>query len=60
MDKEGLKKLICNYIDLANQNDISIYSKDYMYTAVSQYGGTIYKPSGRKEVSINIIIDMNE
>lgn len=57
MDKEGLKKLICNYIDLANEKDISIYSKDYMYTAVSQYGGIIYKPSGRKEISINIIVD---
>lgn len=60
MDKEALKNLICDSIDLANEKDISFYSKEYMYSAVSEYGGVIYKPSGRKEISINIIIDKNK
>lgn len=60
MDKENLKKLICDSIDLANEEDISYNTKEYMYTAISEYGGVIYKPSGRKEISINIIIDKHE
>lgn len=60
LDKEELKKIICNSIDLANENDISYYSKDHIYTSITQYGGFIYKPSGKKEISINIIIDRND
>lgn len=56
MDKEKLKELICNYIDEANETDIEYDIKDYMYTSISEYGSTIYKPSGRKELSLKINI----
>lgn len=57
IEKEKLKKLICDSIDIANKDDITYNIKDYMYTAIGEYGGVIYKPSGRKELSIKIIID---
>ena len=57
IEKEKLKKLICDYIDIANKNDITYNIKDHMYTAISEYGGVIYKSSGRKELYIKIIID---
>lgn len=57
MEKGNLKKLICDSIDLANEEDITYNIKDYMFTAIGEYGGVIYKPSGRKELSIKIIID---
>lgn len=60
MDKEKLKKLICDYIDSANDADIKYSIKDYMYTSISEYGGVIYKPSGKKELSLKIVIDNNE
>lgn len=60
MDKEVLKKLICDYIDDANEADIKYSTKDYMYKAISEYGGTIYKPSGMKELSLKIIINNSE
>jgi hypothetical protein len=57
IEKKKLKKLVCDAIDIANENDITYNIKDYMYTAISEYGGVVYKPSGRKELSIKIIID---
>jgi hypothetical protein len=57
MNKETLKKLICDSIDMSNENDITYNIKDYMYTAVGEYGGVIYKPSGKKELSVKIIIE---
>jgi hypothetical protein len=60
MEKGNLKKLICDSIDMANDRDITLNIKDYMFTTINEYGGVIYKPSGRKELSIKIIIDNSE
>jgi LEA14-like dessication related protein len=57
IEKEELKKLICDSIDMADKSDIKYYIKDHMYTAISEYGAVVYKPSGRKELSIKIIVD---
>jgi hypothetical protein len=57
MNKDNLKKLICDSIDVANEKDIIYEIKDGMYTAIGEYGGVIFKPSGRKELLIKIIID---
>lgn len=56
MNKEELKKLVCDYIDVAWEENISYSIKEQMYTTLGEYGGEIYKPSGIKEFSLKIII----
>ncbi len=56
MSKEELKELVCDYIDRAKEENISLKIKEQMYTAVGEYGGKIYKSSGNKEFSLKIII----
>lgn len=56
MNREELKELVCDYIDEAGEDNIIYSIKEQMYTAIGEYGGEIYKPSGIKEFSLKIII----
>jgi hypothetical protein len=57
MDKGELKKMICEFIDKAEVNDISYSVEEHMISCINTFGNFIYKPSGKKELRLDVVVD---
>lgn len=57
MDKIELKKMICEFIDKADEDDISYSVGEHMISCINSFGNFIYKPSGKKELRLNAVVD---
>lgn len=57
MDKEELKKIVGDYIDMARSDKIIYYTHEDTYRSLSENGAQLYRISGRKELFLKIIID---
>jgi hypothetical protein len=57
MDKSELKKIICDFIEKADENDISYHVGEHMISCINSFGNFIYKPSGKKELRLDVVVD---
>lgn len=57
MDKIELKKIICEFIDKAEEGNIFFNISEHMISCINSSGNFMYKPSGKKELRLDIVLD---